>query len=129
DPFADWAPYLARHVAAVRDVLTRADADGRVYALTTLGRLGFDFAPIVDLLVQIGTGPAKTPRDAALPLLLPLSGQARPHIEHVLTAGDAGARHEAVQLLWRLDGEKAADRLRRHAEQESSERVKQTITR
>jgi HEAT repeat protein len=126
-PFRDWAPYLARHVDAVREALAVTAADHRLYVLRTLNQMGFDFAPVVDLLVDLGTGPAKTVREAALPVLHGCRDQARPLIERVLAEGDAALRHEAVLLLWRLFGREAADSLRQHLGSESSERVRQTV--
>ena len=41
--------------------------------------------------------------------------------------GDTLQRHEAVQVLWRLVGEKSSDFLRQHAAAEKSDRIKQTI--
>ncbi len=126
-PFSDWDQYFPRHLDTVREVLGRADANGRLFALTALGQAGFDFALLVDVLVELGAGPAKGVREAVLPLLQPIRDQARPHVEKLLAEGDSGQRHEAALLLWRLDGADAAERLRQHAAQESSERVKQTI--
>jgi HEAT repeat protein len=125
--FRDWAPYLARHVGAVREALAVTSAEHRLYALRTLNQIGFDFAPVVDLLVELATGPAKTVREAALPLLGGCRDQARPLIERVLSEGDASQRHEAVLVLWRLFGRDAVEALRHHAAGESSERVRQTV--
>ncbi len=126
--FTGWADYLNRHVATVREMLTRPNTSAQLIALQTLARLGFDFAPLVDVLVQVGTGTQKVARRAALlPLLLPFREQARPLVDQAMAEGDAARRHEAVLLLWRLDGAAASDRLRQQAEWESSERVRQTI--
>jgi hypothetical protein len=126
-PFSDWAAYLARHVEAVREALAETSAESRLYVLRTLHQMGFDFTPVVDLLVQLGTGPAKTVREAALPLLDGCHDQARPLIDKVLAEGDAAQRHEAVLLLWRLFGREAVGPLRQHLAGESAERVRQTI--
>src|SRR5207253_1322152 len=117
-PFCDWEQYLGRHQAVVREAMAQADAAGQVFALQTLARLRFDFAPVVDMLVQVGTGPAKTVRDLVLPLLYPFREQAMRYVECALAEGDATRRHEAAQLLWRLDPEKAAEHLRGHLAQE-----------
>ncbi len=125
--FTGWDDYLNRHVATVREMLTLPNATGQLIVLQTLARLGFDFAPLVDVLVQVGTGTQKATREAALPLLLPFRDRARPLVDQAMAEGDAARRHEAVLLLWRLDGAAASDRLRQQAEWESSERVRQTI--
>jgi HEAT repeat protein len=127
--FSDWAAYLGRNPDAVRDALARADAENRLHVLQVLRGIQYDFTPVVDLLVQVGTGSAKTVRDEVLPLLHGQRERARPLIEAVLGEGDTAQRHEAVQLLWRLYGPDAAERLRLHAAEESSERVRQTIAR
>jgi HEAT repeat protein len=128
DPaFRDWQPYLAGHLDAVRETIARQGADGRIHALNFLSRVGFDYKPIVELLVELGTGSAKTVRDTALPRLNKVRDLARPLVEKVLAEGDTSQRHEAAQLLWRLLGADAAETLRRHAAGESSERVRQTI--
>jgi hypothetical protein len=125
--FSGWNGYLSRHLGVVRESMARPDAEVRLHCLQTLGRAGFDFTPVVDLLVQYGTGPAKTVREAALGVLVDFREAARPLIERTLAEGDASERHEAAQLLWRLFERGAADALRAHAAGESSERVKQTI--
>jgi HEAT repeat protein len=124
---SNWPSYLERHLVAVREILSRPDAETRLQALQFLGNVRYDFTPVVDLLVEIGTGSAKTPREAALPFLRDRRDAARALVERILAEGDAGQRHEAAQLLWRLDDRAAADTLRRHAEHESSERIRQTI--
>jgi HEAT repeat protein len=125
--FRGWNEYLSRQLQVIRDALARTDADHRLHVLQTLGQMQYDFAPVVDLLVQLATGTAKTVREAALALLGGHVKVARPHIDKVLAEGDASQRHEAALLLWRLVGRDAAEPLRRHAAQEPSERVKQTI--
>jgi hypothetical protein len=127
--FTNLAGYLSRHTDAVRTFLLQANADQRVYAFDSLGRIQFDFMPIMDLLVEIGTGSAKTARDAALPMLNVQRDAARPFITKMLAEGDASQRHEAAALLWRLFGTDAAEQLRQHAAGEASDRVKQTIER
>jgi hypothetical protein len=126
-PFRAWNDYLARHLDAVRAAFAPADADGRLYVLRTLSAMEFDFTPVLDLLAEYATGSAKTVREAALPLLGAHPEKARPLVEKVLAEGDASARHEAVQVLWRLCGHDAAETLRKHTDDESSERVRQTI--
>jgi hypothetical protein len=128
-PFGGWADYLARHLDVVRAAFAPADADGRLSLLRTLGQMDFDFTPVLDLLAEYATGPAKTVREAALPLLGAHPEQARLLLEKVLAEGDAARRHEAVGSLWRLYGHDAAETLRKHAGGESSERVKQTVER
>jgi hypothetical protein len=122
-----WQPYLSQHQNVVREALARPEADQRQYAMQALSGMEFDFAPVVDLMVKIATGPAKRPRDLALSLLGPHRDAARPLAEKVLDDGDTAERHEAVLLLWRLCGADTVARLQQHAAQESSERVKQTI--
>jgi hypothetical protein len=122
-----WGPYLSQHLTTVREALATPDADVRLHAIRSLANCEFKFAPVVDLLVELATGPQKTVRDAAWPHLHPHRDLAVPHLDKVLTEGDAAARHEAVQLLWRLLGRDAIDRLKQHAETEGSERVRQTI--
>jgi HEAT repeat protein len=129
ESFTGWNDYLSRHLQAVRAAFAVSDADKRLHVLRTLSQMQFDFTPIVDLLVEFGTGPAKTVREAAAPLLAPCADRAGPLIEKVLADGDAGQRHEAAQLLWRLFGRGVADVLRQHAAGETSERVRQTIER
>lgn len=134
-PFSGWARYLARHVSTVRAALARIDAESRCHVLRVLSETKFDITPIVDLLVEVAVGSSKTAREAALPLLYPHRNltehrdAARPHVEKYLAEGDAGQRHEAAQLLWRLYGTDATAQLRKHLEWESSDRVKQTIER
>jgi HEAT repeat protein len=125
--YSDWTSYLVRHLSTVREALARPEAEHRLHALGTLAQMGFDFAPLVDLLVQFGTGPAKSVRDAVLPLLERCRDQARPLVDQVLAEGDAGRRHEAALLLWRLHGRDAMEPLRQHLTAEPSERVRQTI--
>ena len=125
--FGDWPPCLARHLPTVREALARPDAESRQHVVKFLCEVQYDFTPVVDLLVQLGTGSSKTVREATLPLLNGLRDLARPLLETVLVEGDAAQRHEAVQVLWRLFGQNAADPLRQHAAQESSERIRQTI--
>ncbi len=125
--FSGWGGYLTRHLEVVRAALALEGAAHQGYVLRTLKEAEFDFAPVTDLLVQIATGPSKTSRDAALPLLGSCRDVARPLIEKALVEGDASCRNEATQLLWRLYGNEAAEYLRRHLAGESSERVKQSI--
>ena len=89
--FTGWDDYLNRHVATVREVLTRPNATGQTVAIQTLARLGFDFTPLVDVLVQVGTGVQKTAREAVLPLLLSSRDLARPLVDKALAEGDAVA--------------------------------------
>src|SRR5262249_8705017 len=97
------------------------------FVLQSLDRMKYDFAPVADLLVELGTGPAKTVREAVLPLLTSCRDRARPLIDRVLAEGDAARRNEAVLLLWRLFGRDATEPLRKHAAGESSDRVRQTV--
>lgn len=125
--FTGWDRYLAGSVPAVRDALARPEAERRLTALRSLNAAGFDFTPVIDLLVDFGTGSAKTVRDEVLSLLRPVRDAARPLVEKYLAEGDATRRHEAAQLLWRLFERGAETRLREHAAAEKSGRVKQTI--
>jgi HEAT repeat protein len=125
--FTEWAEYLGRHAGTVREVLAQSDAENRLHALRMLSHVKFNFRPVVDLLVQLGTGSAKTVREASLPLLDGCRDAARPLVQQTLAEGDAGQRHEAALLLWRLDGHDALESLRQHLARESSERVRQTI--
>jgi hypothetical protein len=127
EPVVGWADHLAKHLDVVREALARTDAEHRMFVLKTLDRMKYDFTPVADLLVDLGTGPAKTVREAVLPLLAGCRDRARPLIDRVLAEGDAPRRNEAVLLLWRLFGRDAAEPLREHAAGESSDRVRQTV--
>ena len=125
--FGDWSACLAEHPATIRHALGKPDAESRLHMVRFLGAVGYGFGPVLDLLVEAGTGSSKFVREAVLLILNENKDKARPFVEKTLAEGDAGQRHEAAQLLWRLFPTDASDLLRRHAEQESSERVKQTI--
>jgi hypothetical protein len=126
DMFGGWPEVLAAQLPAVREVLSRLDAAACVSALRTLSQTKFDFTPILDLVVELGTSSSKTVREAALPVLLAAKG-AVPHAAKLLATGDAARRNEAAVLLWKLEGDRTTDRLRGHLASESAERVKQTI--
>lgn len=128
-PIFGWDQYLARHVGVVRAALARTDAESRCHVLSILSATQVDIAPIVDLLAEIAVSTSKTAREAAVPLLDPQRDQVRSCVERLLAEGDASQRHEAAQLLWRLYGADAAERLRKHLEGESSDRIRQTVER
>jgi hypothetical protein len=123
-----WPEYLARHVATVRALLQSGDAALRTHALRMLMKVNFNFTPIHDLLVEIACGNAKNAREVALMALAKDAAAVRPLLEKTLSEGDTGQRHEAASALWRLYGAEARSTLDAHAQQESSDRVKQTIT-
>jgi hypothetical protein len=125
--FHDWKGYFGRHLTAVRESLAALDAESRLHSLKFLAHVEFDFTPLVDLLVDLGINGQKTVRDEVFPHLHKHRDLASPLLDEVLANGDAAARHEAVQLLWRLFGRESIDRLKKHAQTEASERVKQTI--
>jgi hypothetical protein len=127
DVFDGWPEFLAGHLDAVRQTLLRLHANNCDQAIGTLNRAGFDFAPIVETVVQLGTSSSKTVRESALAILLRSPAEAVPHAEKLLTEGDAARRHEAAVLLWKLQGERATGRLRQALECDPAERVKQTI--
>jgi HEAT repeat protein len=122
-----WKELLADRSAVVGRLLTEADAAGRVFAMNQLIAAEFDFTPLLGQLVDFACGSSKTVRDAVLGSLAKRREAALPLVEKVLEEGDTSQRHEAVQLLWRLMGDKCAERLRRLAEGEKSDRIKQTI--
>ncbi|HYH63485.1 MAG TPA: DUF4132 domain-containing protein [Urbifossiella sp.] len=125
-PFGEWAEFLNARPAVVREVLTALPGPKCVQAVGALGRVGFDFAPVLDMVADLATGSSKTVREALLPYLIRFAAAAYPHVEKHL-AGDASRRNEAAAVLWRLDAKAAEPRLRAHLETESAERVKQTI--
>lgn len=129
DAIAFPGPYLQRNARAVRDFLTSANANQRALALQKLAGLSLDATPLLDLLVELATGTSKAVRESAGRLLVRHTEPARPLIEKVLVDGNADQRHEAGQLLWRLYGKDATQRLEQHLETESAERVQQTIRR
>lgn len=125
--FSGWPEFLAAHSDATRTILTSLPGPKCVEAIGALGRVEYDFAPVLDMVADLGTGSSKTVREALLPYLIRFSAAAYPHVEKHLTEGDASRRHEAAAVLWRLDAKAAEPRLRAHLEGESAERVKQTI--
>nr|MBC8289397.1 hypothetical protein [Planctomycetota bacterium] len=124
---SDWAPFLNRHADHVRGVLTGLNAEGKVRALHALFKHRFPVEPILDRLVDFGTGTSRTVRGKAADWLEKVKDQARPPIEKQLAEGNAGQRDQAAQLLYHLYGSDAAETLRSHAEGESAKRVVQTI--
>lgn len=126
-PFGGWAEYLAAHPDVVREVLRPLPAPRCVQAVAALGRVGYDFTPVLDLVADLATGPSKTVREALLPYLLRFAPAAYPHVERHLAGGDAARRNEAAAVLWRLDPGAAGPRLRTHLETEPAERVRQTV--
>lgn len=124
--FSGWADFLAAHTDAVRTILTALPGPKCVEAIGALGRVNYDFAPVLDMVAELATGSSKTVREALLPYLIRFASAAYPHVEKHL-AGDAARRNEAAAVLWRLDAKAAEPRLRAHLEGETAERVKQTI--
>jgi hypothetical protein len=127
DLFSGWAELLSRNVPAVREVLDRSNRSDT--ALRVLNELKFDFAPVIDLIAKLATSGAKGVRDLALPVLNRHKATALPHLEKFLTEGTAGQRNEAATLLLKLEGDKAADILRKQLKNEPSDKVRQTIER
>lgn len=127
--FADWPPVLADNVSEVREVLSKVGGYHAVQIIPLLTQLKFDFAPVIDVVTKIGVASAKAVRDAASPVLFKHRETVVPHLEQFLADGSAGERNEAAVLLWKLDGEKAVEKLRKHLKNESSEKIRQTIDR
>ncbi|MDZ4832397.1 MAG: DUF4132 domain-containing protein [Candidatus Melainabacteria bacterium] len=119
--------YMIRHFDKVRLFLVGSDIENRVYALSFLRHLDFDFSLLSDLLVEYATSSSKTLREAISPLLVSKSEKFRGQIEDVLKNGAASERNEAVALLWRMYESDCAETLKQHALTEKSDRVKQTI--
>lgn len=127
DYLADLDKYFNQHKEAIRAFLKQANPDQKVYALNVLSQAEFDFAPMIDFLVELGTGSSKVVRDAALPLLISYGDKCLTSVQQVLSHGAAAERNEAVSLLWRVLGADSTEVLKKHLETEKSDRVKQTI--
>jgi HEAT repeat protein len=127
--FDGWPAVLAAHQLDVRDQLPRLGAKEAAHTIPLLGRLGYDFAPVVDVLARLAVAPAKATRDAAAPVLFNFPDAAAPLLEGFLATGKTDERNEAAALLWRLKGDAAAPVLREHLKGESSEKVRQTVER
>ncbi len=127
--FTGWKEYAQRHETAIRETIEHNKADTKIQAIQLLRRFGYDFTPIVDLLVTLATGTAKTVREVATSVLAKYANGAKPLVTSILTKGSASERNEAAALIWRLCGEEVKELLQTHADQEKSSRVVQTIER
>lgn len=127
EPFSHVDKYFEAHLEVVVKHIKEAKADEKLFGLNTLAHANFDFNLILDFLVDLGTGSAKTVRDGAYRYLLPLKDKARPIIENKISNGTATEKTEAISLLSILFGKGCHEFLSRALESERSERIKQTI--
>jgi hypothetical protein len=128
--FTQLDKYFQKYPARIKSFLAgQTGAEERVFALKVLSELKFDFSPIPESIVQIGTGSSKSAREAALPLLMTCRAAARPLLEQMLKESSAAERNEVVGVLWRLFGKESSETLQKHLEVEKSDRVRQTIER
>lgn len=119
--------YFTKHQKSVRALLICANAEERVFALSVLASTKFDFAEIVDVLIQMAVGSSKTVRDATYPIISDHKQKVRPALENVLKEGGTLERNEAVILLYRLFGNDCSELLNEHSKTEKSEKIRQTI--
>ena len=127
EAFSGLDAYFKEHLATVRSFFAGARAEQRVFALSVLNLVKFDFGCVFDILIELGTGSSKTARDAVFPYLNECKATVRPALEKILSDGAASERHEAVVLLSRLFGSECVELLKQHAQLEKADRVKQTI--
>jgi HEAT repeat protein len=125
--FSGWPELLSKNAQAVREILGRSNRSDS--ALRVLNELKFDFTPVIDLVAKLATLGAKGVRDLTLPVLDRHKSTAIPLLEKLLSEGNAGQRNEAATLLLKLEGDRAADKLRKQLKNEPSDKVKQTIER
>jgi hypothetical protein len=127
DTIDGWPAVLAQNTPAVREVLEGWGRYHAVQIIPLLNQLKFDFVPVIDIVTRIGVDSSKQVRDAALPALHQHAAAALPHVEKLLAEGNSAQRNEAATILWKLEGPKAVEKLRKHLEGESSEKIRQTI--
>ncbi len=125
--FDGWPAVLAQNMPAVREVFEKLGNYQAPQVLPILSKLGFDFAPVLDLVGKLGVSTSKSVRDLVSPILHKNAAAAFPHVEKLLTDGNASQRNEAGALLWKIDGKKAIGIIRKQFDNESSEKVKQSL--
>ena len=122
--------FYLKNSALVRKFIESADGEQQAQMFKRFKQITFDPTKVADLIVKASLD-SRSAREAALPLMMDLDlkgrPEFRPEIEKILYSGNAGQRNEAVALLWKLYGAAATDTLKKHLENESTDRVKQSI--
>ena len=118
---------FVRHADVACEILGTTDARARLHALETLRKSGAPPEPFAARLAELAVGSAKQPRAIAAAWLLESPAVARPLVERLLAAGDAGQRGQAAALLWRLAGEETRGVLEARLGVEKNRAVVETI--
>ena len=121
------AESAVRHRDKLLEVLSHSDFKQRVYALDMMKKCQVPLEPFLEKLVEMSTGSSKQVRERAWILLIEKQDAARPLIEEKIRSGENEERVQAVQLLWRWEGEKARAFLEAHLAGEKNKKVAQTI--
>ncbi len=121
------AESAVRHRDRLLEVLNHPDFKQRIYALDMMKKCQVPLEPFIEKLVELGIGSSKQVRERAWILLIEKKDAARPMIEERIRNGENEERDQAVQLLWRWEGEKARAFLEAHLASEKNKKVAQTI--
>ncbi len=98
---------LAREASLIREWFQKAGAAERIGFLQLMLKAQCDAEPFLCELVEFATGPAKTVREAAEPLLARARDLARPELERLARDGASARRAHAFRLLAAFWGEEA----------------------
>jgi hypothetical protein len=122
------ATALSQNRRAVGQALLQESAQGKVHALTELGRLKMRLDPYMDSLALLALDRAKSVREAAKKQLARVNKKdLRQTIERLASKGSAAQRQQAVRVLGERFGIDVHDFLRSLLEAEGSQKVREEI--
>ncbi len=125
--FSDTAAFLGQHLDRVKLALEQEPAKGLSSLLQLLRDQHVDVTLLLPTYVELAVQANHSVREELLPTLIQHATAAGALLQLVLLQGTSPHRCHAVELLFRMLGTGAVETLSKHLEQESNDRVQQTI--